>query len=348
MYVFSLGLLVITLLSVKKTDKNTDSSFDIISSNQTKGLAILFVILSHLNVFYFKWQFMKPFGTIGVTLFLFSSGYGLVKSYHKRGLENFGRKRLSTVYMPYLFITIVWLIVNHFTNQRYGLRINLLALAGLDYTRSIDATMWYIPFIFFWYGAFYVAFKFFRENIWRIILLFSFSIIAGMVWRRGLLGGASFQWALHSLTFPMGVLYALYGEKFVIKSRRKLLVPIFLVATFLYPIVLIFLSDGISQLFFTDMISVAVVVPFFIILKLSGIKVTFLERVGTYSYELYLVEGYLIDHILKTHLYGNKYALLVYVIATIFTAIVLKKVTIGLNSQIQDYKRSKISLKVEA
>ncbi len=348
LYIFSLILLALTLFSVKKTSRINVLSFDLVCSSQTKGLAILFVILGHLNLVYFRWDFMKLFGTIGVAIFLFSSGYGLVRSHQKKGLKNYGEKRLSAVYVPYFLITIVWLFIDYFTNQKHGIRINLLAIAGIDYTRSVDGTMWYIPFIFFWYGAFYCTFKYFHKDIYRIIILFGFSLISLLVWRSNLFGGASFQWLLHSLIFPLGVGYAMYGEVSVLQYKRKILVPLVIGAVVLFSLNYLILSEGTLFLIAADIISLAIIVPVFIMLNERGIKVVFLEKIGHYSYELYLVEGYLIDQILKSKFGENKYSLLIYTIVTVFSALILKKVVTSIQFKITNRESRDISLNVEA
>lgn len=65
------------------------------SSKELKGIAVIFVILSHfasyLNVSgLFKVLF--PLGGIGVALFLFLSGYGLTKSTLDNGIEKYWGK----------------------------------------------------------------------------------------------------------------------------------------------------------------------------------------------------------------------------------------------------------------
>lgn len=69
-----------------------------------KGIAILFVILSHMGLF-------DCGGVIGVHLFLIVSGYGICCSYENNGKTSYWKRRISSVYMPYLFSTLILLIV---------------------------------------------------------------------------------------------------------------------------------------------------------------------------------------------------------------------------------------------
>lgn len=80
--------------------------FDKYSSIIIKGVAIILVILCHLGGKTGSVVF-TPLGGIGVAIFLFLSGYGLEKSYEKKGLNNYWKKKISYVFLPYLAIELV-------------------------------------------------------------------------------------------------------------------------------------------------------------------------------------------------------------------------------------------------
>jgi len=311
-------------ISIKQ--KNIDYSFDLICSRQAKGIAILLVILGHLNTEFYNWIFMQPLGTIGVTLFLFSSGYGLVKSYQRNGLDDFAIKRIKTVMFPYSTITFFWLIIDSLLGDNHSIIISLLALLGLDYTRTVDATMWYITFILFWYISFFLIFKYFKKNWLKVFISFCVSGVSLLIWSKQLVGGASYQWGVHALTFPAGIFYALYGETLIKKYKNKLIIPLFFTSVLSYYVNnMIGRVDGIHYLI-ADITSLIFIVIALIFIRRYGIRFKFIEIIGDYSYELYLIEGYLISKIINSNIIGERYSLLIYVILLLVLAFSLKKI----------------------
>lgn len=68
-----------------------------------KGIAILIVIIGHVGNFSGKTWF-TPLGGIGVAMFLFCSGYGVMKSYQAKGLRRFWQNKLIAVYCPFVIV----------------------------------------------------------------------------------------------------------------------------------------------------------------------------------------------------------------------------------------------------
>lgn len=191
-----------------------------------KGIAILFVILSHMGLF-------DCGGTIGVHLFLIVSGYGIYCSYKKNGNDSYWKRRISSVYMPYLFSTVILLLVRVmlFKYNDFSWHKLLITLAGLDFDLNIDPTMWYISYIFVCYfiawGIFRIASD--KSNTWKALLFggFCFFIITAcgykhIIWHQG-----TNVWA-YGLSFPFGMVMAKFrNEKGkVILALRNLLVLI--------------------------------------------------------------------------------------------------------------------------
>ena len=128
------------------------------STLEIKGIAILMVIIGHVSSRYGS-SVLNYMGAFGVALFLFISGYGLVMSYNKNGLNNFFKKRFINVFIPYVAITTIWIIFDLIKGKIYSLKTYVLLLIGFDYNRTIDETMWYISIILLWYIIFYIIFK---------------------------------------------------------------------------------------------------------------------------------------------------------------------------------------------
>ena len=96
MYILSTIVFALILIYFRYDySKVRDFSLDFVCTEQIKGLAILMVILGHLNTEFYDWRFMQPFGSMGVALFLFISGYGLTKSFENKRLDGFFKKRIT-------------------------------------------------------------------------------------------------------------------------------------------------------------------------------------------------------------------------------------------------------------
>ena len=117
-----------------------------------KGIAILLVMLSHCGL-------MECGGAIGVDLFLVVSGFGIYISSNK-DIDKFWKKRVTSVYCPYLFSTLVFLIIRITLGFRPTIFQVLISILGLDFNMNIDPTMWYISYIFAMYVLAYFYMKY--------------------------------------------------------------------------------------------------------------------------------------------------------------------------------------------
>lgn len=88
--------------------------------NWAKLVAALLVAVSHYStciVINNHWsdssfvRFWCQGGNIGVAIFFFLSGYGLMESEkkHHLGVVDFLKKRLSKVYLPVLLVSVFWI-----------------------------------------------------------------------------------------------------------------------------------------------------------------------------------------------------------------------------------------------
>lgn len=111
-----------------------------------KGIAILLVLICHI-VGVFGIRYATPLGGIGVSIFLLLSGYGLNESYKLKGLKGFIRKRVSTVYLPYMLVVIIDNLILSFNLN--GLLNDLLLITTPNF-------MWFIQFIVINYFLFYL------------------------------------------------------------------------------------------------------------------------------------------------------------------------------------------------
>ena len=163
-------------------------------------------------------------GYLGVGIFFFLSGYGLIKSDLLNHLSFFSfiKKRLIKVYIPVLLVTTMWL-----PTRSYFLKesIEWQDIAGILWNWK-DAVLWFIRTILELYIVFYlysfIRIKF-KTQTKRLILCFSFFIISVII--------AIYTESLHTLSTPLFFLGISIGEFGIMRKvfRNTILVGCFLV-----------------------------------------------------------------------------------------------------------------------
>ncbi len=182
-------------------------------TNQLRGLAILLVVTGHIGIHVIDKSDQTVFpvlGWYGVSLFFILSGFGLARSYTDRPflLNEFIKRRLMKVMVPYWFVTILILVADYvFLGKRYDFSDIFLTAIGVnitEVTKHIDYVRWYITVLLIWYCFFgFFEWRGIKKKSKTILLLatgillflFSYYFIA--------IGYAY-------LSFPFGVFIGLY------------------------------------------------------------------------------------------------------------------------------------------
>lgn len=124
------------------------------TSNCIKFLAALLVAMHHYsqnvvaagsdNIFYFLCSTQG--GYLGVAIFFFLSGFGLMESEQKHhlGLLQFLKKRILKVYMPVLIVTVLWMFVVLTIENKYVTSSNTLSSECLHLSWLLDRMYAYI------------------------------------------------------------------------------------------------------------------------------------------------------------------------------------------------------------
>lgn len=282
--------ILIFLLIYKSEIKTSHDEF--ISQDTTKylkGFSIVIIAIHHFSLHNNIRGIMFPFtkvGYLGVSIFLFLSGYGIAKSYEKIGLNRFWIKRLSRVYIPFVIINFITLILyNIVLKKNYSYRDVLEYIIGI---RLIDPILWYVKAILFLYLCFYILIKYMKKNN-AIKVLLCISIFYPIVCYFINLGS---EWYTASFSFFIGIVMVFY------KSRiDRIILPRYKYYLILASCLFIIFSSG--NIFFNKVYSLKVVFCYFssilftclvllIIykIKLSNKPVLF---IGVISYEIYLI-----------------------------------------------------------
>lgn len=133
-----------------------------------KGIAILAVIISHVGNYSGRTWF-TPLGGIGVTLFLFCSGYGLMTSYYQKGLKSFWRNKILSIYLPFAFVEIIAAVI-----YRHPL---LDVLLDLVFIKRLNLLGWYMQYLVVCYTLFYVVARWISNRMIRFLI---WGVLAGL------------------------------------------------------------------------------------------------------------------------------------------------------------------------
>lgn len=292
-----------------------------------KGIAICMVIIGHISSIY-EPSLLNYFGAFGVSLFLMLSGYGLAISYEKNKLTNFFKKRISKVWIPYVCITSIWIIVDLCKGIYYPLKSYALLFAGFDGNRSIDATMWYISFILLWYVLFYVIYRVVDNHLVSFVFLYCMGYIFIGLKNGGVMVNLSWQWGLHAFSFSLGILLFIFKERIT----RKVLVSINLLSFVIMITWINRIQESIEIYRNVNMVVAVFIITLMMLINTIVDAETVLGKIGEYSYELYLVEGYLLR---VYNVYNDKkVATIMYIALVLLFSLSLKRVIVRINKHI--------------
>ncbi len=194
--------------------RKTIGGFSLNITRELKGFAILSIIFSHIgyclvsdNKFLFP---LSVLAGVGVNIFLFLSGYGMVTSNlsKKISIPNFYKHQLLKLYKPFWLTLIFFFVLDFlFLNKIYDLGYIVQSLLGLfpraDLFVDINSPLWYFTFIVFYYLLFPLVFS--RKYPWIsgiILVLISYLLI---LWNPQVLKQVMYLYKLHFLAFPLGV-----------------------------------------------------------------------------------------------------------------------------------------------
>ena len=170
-------------------------------------------------------------GQLVVSVFLFYSGYGVMKSLMMKGnvyLDKFPKSRLLTTLLNFDIAVCVFIVLNMLLGKEMGLSKIMLSLIGWD---NVGNSNWYIFIILCCYLVFYLVFKAVRSHYTIGALILSVILFISMLC---LHREKSYFWYDTMLNFPAGVFYALYAKRIeTIIQKHYFLSLLLIVVTFL-------------------------------------------------------------------------------------------------------------------
>ena len=260
-----------------------------------RGVAIILVIICHMNNRLGVVRIFTPFGGIAVSLFLLLSGYGLNESYKRKGLNGYWIKKIVRIFLPYaIFISVL-------TLSRQDMNITSYFLDVL----AIKTSLWYVEFLFRWYLVFWLIKKYVRQ--YALCAFFLFGVIMFFISESPLEREQVFA-------FPVGVAISYYSDRLIHISKEKY--EMFAICCFVLGCAfLVFRSTAIvhnSSILYTIVESIVVLsYGICLLIALYPMKALyrslFLKIVGAASFELYIIHSSFMTTFPATIGYGCLY-----------------------------------------
>lgn len=305
--IVSVVLLAASVLSLKQKTCITDNSFlrkD--SGDSLRGFAILLLIFGHFTFHCVKHKyFFENGGAWAVIIFLYISGVAVSKTY---GIENLNKvfllKRVKRLLIP------TWLSLIAFYSLEYILLENIQSphkvffnFLGIMTPGRPNDSMWFVTYILYFYGVFYVSSKMRTSPVIKILIMLSVSyIIAISILKFSQL--ISFRiWVYYILVFPISVIIGIYSKDVKHLLGRIFKYPFLFWATMaclaymtfpgseiqwlkeiLYPWVPYPLVRTLHPVIFVLLLTMLI-----FLLDKSSLNSGFLQWLGKYSFELYLI-----------------------------------------------------------
>lgn len=267
-----------------------------------KIFAILCVLVEHIARAYWGMneRMANCFGTGGVALFLFLSGYGLYQSAKQHGITTvYWQKKIQKVLFPYWLVTIMYVVLCRIQVSAPILLQNLLTV---DYNRSIDGTMWYLSLLVLFYIAFGILFWAQIPTWGRVVLLF---IVAAAVGNSTMFGSCSWQFQQSNYIFPLGVAAAWLLDIFCQYARKCPKIQMLICCVLSVCCVAMYVFNAMRQAGFAILNIWLVGACLFLgVIASSMLHLTrqckkMLNTLGALTYPVYLVEGKVIDTVNK-------------------------------------------------
>lgn len=309
-----------------------DIKLTVSTSNFLRGVLSIIIVLHHLQfvVDIPVLSVFKPLGAPAVSIFFFISGYGLMSSVLKNPIvyfQGFWKKRLFKILIPFLLASILFHLLNEKTIS-LSAAISALVFKGetqLPYS-------WFVYSIILFYIFFYISFKVFDVDHGVKVALVFVLVLLYMVLTKEILNFER-AWWVSAIAFPVGILVKLKEVSIseILNTKRRVLLTI----GGLICLILFFYSFQKEWLY----------VPVYMLFPLVSISVLNLVTLsysklslflGGISYEIYLIHGIWIYCFRTNTVFLSPDWMYVFVvlIATIFTAYLLSKVSIFLFSQV--------------
>lgn len=210
-------------------------------TQSVKGIFVLLILLSHFSQYvelnnYLDQPYIfvqKLLGQLVVAMFLFYSGYGIMESIKKKKMDyinSIPRKRILKVLFDFDLAILMFILVKYLLGTVYQPRTILLSFIGWT---SVGNSNWYIFVILVTYVITYLAFKIFKEDYTRAVVLVSILTGLYVFWVKDYKPAYTYNTIFCYVTGMWFSLYRTSFEKLILDNNRNyMILLIILITTF--------------------------------------------------------------------------------------------------------------------
>ena len=199
--------------------------FTLSTAHALRALALVFLLAGHFYLFCVGGTgLIGQGGEWAVMTFLIASGMGLAKSYDfSQCGRKFIQRRVSRVMVPLWLILPVFYLLDLFVlDKTYPWHEIALSFAGIIKKSPPNATLWFIPFILYLYGVFFLISNTPASMLAKCVLLVLTSFgTTVLITRVPVLSEYFGGWTTYTFAFPLSV--CLMAGRRVFINRLQLL-----------------------------------------------------------------------------------------------------------------------------
>ncbi len=293
------------------TNKTSENLYTLICDSRTElmGIAALLILFFHtwtplitnIPLLSFIEEFAKRTGFLGVDIFFFLSGMGLVSSRKKYKIGQFYYRRIRRLILPFVFIATLRLAMGEWS---IGYYLKAISFVGF-FTKSVYYFLWFVPAII----LLYALFPAYYHLAARSKSLISFFLISLEIWLFISVGGIDIiRTDIYSITnripvFILGIFIAMSQDtKYQIKTHISLCV-ITLITGLLFAYVTnyknMFVLVPVSNCFLPNILIAISLCPLMALLfsRMNTLSIPrkLFRFIGSISFELYCVQDFTIE-----------------------------------------------------
>ncbi len=294
MLLFFLVYIIICLYGIRFCTQGNENYLSIDTTTSIKGIFILLVFFSHFNSYVsltsqtnlIYRSIVGLFGQAMVTLFLFYSGYGVMESIKKKGIDyidSFPCKRILATLFRFDCAVLLFLIVGVIFGSQYSLEQIILSLLGWE---TLGNSNWYIFVILVLYFITYLAFKLIKTKnyIVQVIVITVITCVLIVICRRYNI--KPMHWYDTALCYTVGMFYSLLRKYIDSVFRKNIMWFVLLIA--LAGTFIVFKSHGSTAAYLLSNIVFALIVVCFTMRFHIGNRI--LNWCGDNLFELYILQ----------------------------------------------------------
>jgi peptidoglycan/LPS O-acetylase OafA/YrhL len=293
-------LIAFVLLVMTATDLNIGVKQNFLTDKKQsvciRGLMAVLIVLSHSHYYMDSLGFLKvfkPFGYLGVSVFFFLSGYGVVISSKNNSqyLLGYWKKRLLKLYVPYIFVSIIYLLCIYPVNMTGKEVPDIFSiLFAFTAIKNLLPFAWYVIVILGWYVVYYIVAKMHLSYKKMLVILMSIVVLYYII---GIVSGIGSFFYNSSICLIIGSAFGFYEEAISRILNKTYFLVIFSVM-FAASVVVLQRYGAVNNHIYSAIIicsSTLFILTLYTLGKYFSFCSTVLYGIGKISYEIYLLQG---------------------------------------------------------